>query len=187
MCLDILRNPSAAIINAKRSKDSRKAWVVLIEASLIFVLSAAVTVLKQAGIDQLNYAAVGLSLGTIFLFMIVLGIIFGYIITLIATTLGGTGRYNEGLTVISYSLVPISAAALVSSVLSIAPVGAAFAIVAVALGLAASMSILYRSTKEMFKTDMITAFVAVSVLILVVILTSSTSFGFASLTNLLSA
>lgn len=165
MCWDILTNPGSALEKAKKSKNRQKAWIALIEASILFGLTAAVisfSVFNDALISASAFA------GTLVL-SIVVGIILGWIISITTTTLGGKGTFQEGLVAISYSILFFGCGFFVASILSLLPIiGQAIGAVVLLATAAVGMASLYRGIKEMFRTDMITAFVVVSIIILAV-------------------
>jgi len=184
MCIDILRNPAGAIVKAKKSRNMNKTLLALIEASVLLAIASAIVVIKTGAYSQLAYTIALASAVTIFVMVLVLSLIMGYVLKIIATTLGSTGRYYDGLTVFAYSLIPMSASIFLGAIFALVPGGAIISVIALALGFASGLSLLYRGVKEMFKTDMVTAFVAVSVLILVIFIAASGSLGLTALTRL---
>lgn len=158
MCIDILRNPGKAFTQAKKKKNLGKSLLILIESSVLFALAALVIALSLGQAMLALGAAV-----SVFVIVFVFGIVFSYVVQIAAVTLGGKGRYFEGLTVVSYSLAPMSAGIFIASLLFVIPfvgiVGALVMAVLFALGLAA----LYRGIKDMFSVDLITSLIVVSV------------------------
>ncbi|MCX6815572.1 MAG: YIP1 family protein [Candidatus Aenigmarchaeota archaeon] len=183
MCLDILKNPVSALEKAKKSKNTNKSIIVLAESAILFALTSIVAIMKGTGFAPASYSLVAVSAIIIFLVILIFSMIIGYAMKIIVNILGGKGGYYEGLTAISYSLMPVSVAVFVSSLLSLVTGGPIIGIIVLIIGFASGISLLYRSIKELFKTDMLTAFIAVSVLILVLFVASSISFGL-SLFNL---
>jgi hypothetical protein len=86
------------------------------------------------------------------------------------TTLGGRGEYFEGVTAVAYTSLPISVGIVIAAIISAVATGSAaiagaiinFVVLAFfgVLGLA----IMYRSVRELFRTDMITALIGVAVI-----------------------
>lgn len=180
MCIDVIRSPVSAVLAAKKRKNMSKTWLTLFEASALFGLASAVFVLRS------NPAAVSLaavSALSVLAVILLLSILLGFVLRIIVSNLGGKGKYYESLTSISYALAPISVASFVGSLLGVLPGGVILSSVALALGFASGISILYRSIKELFATDLITALVAVSIVIIVLFVTASASFGLATLTR----
>ncbi len=184
MCIDVFRDPEKALNNAKRRRSMNRTWLATAEASALMALASALVVVRTAYFGPLAWQLAAVSALSIFVVMFILSIILGYIIRIIVTTLGGTGKYFEGLTVVSYALLPISAGLFVASLLALVPAGIVISALATAVGFAYGLSILYRGIKELFKTDMITAFVAVSILIIVLLAAASVTLGFTALTRL---
>jgi hypothetical protein len=163
-----------------------KTWLVLVESSVWFALAAALVVVRTLGSfgasAGLQIAAV--SALSVFAVTLIISIILGFILKIIVTTLGGAGKYFEGLTVVAYALLPMAASLFVASIFALVPAGIVISAIAVALGFACGLSMLYRGIKELFRTDMVTALVAVSILIIVLLIAASVSMGFAALTRL---
>ncbi len=184
MCIDILKNPVAAVMKAKK-KNMGKTAVTLIESCILFGLTAAIVIMQTGGLSQTAVFLAAVSFTYLFVLVLVASIVFGYVLKIIATTLGGSGKYYEGLTVVAYTLVPISAAMFVASILSFLPVvGVLLNIIVLSVGFALGVSLLYRSIKELFRTDMVVALVAVSVLVIVLFIAATVSFGLSTLTQL---
>ncbi len=173
MCIEIFRNPGKAFGEAaKRRKMSRTA-LVLLESALMTAVAMAIITSRVALAPW------------VFALVIAIGIIGGYVIKIVSTTLGARGGFFEGMTAISYAFAPLSAALLLIAVLALLPVfGVLIGIVASVILFAFGLSVLYRGVKEMFRTDMITALVAVSILALAFVIALQFSF---SLNLLLSA
>ena len=164
MCID----PVKAIARAKKEKNMAKTVGALIAVS--FLISAA-SVLWIGKI--FSFGTVALMFGiSAFLIVFVAVIVFGYLIQLAATILGGKGKYFEGLTSMTYAMVPLSAGVFISALLSFLPYTGIINALILAVSATAGISILYRSIKDFFSTDMITAFVVVSVFMVSVLFTA---------------
>jgi hypothetical protein len=184
MCIEILKNPVAAIIRAKK-KNTKETWTALVCASVLFAIATGVAVLRSGGFSQVALPIAAVTMVSVFVVVLIISIVLGYILKIIVTTLGGSGKYHEGLTIISYSILPISAALLVAVILTMVPaVGVLLSVIVLAAGFATGLSLLYRGIKELFKTDMVVALIAVSVLILVLFVSLSASFGLSTLMQL---
>jgi hypothetical protein len=181
MCIAILKNPVAAIVAAKK-KNMNRTWLVTIETAVIFALAAVALLLLNFGFASPLSGA--LSAASVFAFIFVASLLLGFMIKIIVTTLGGRGGYYEGLTCISYTLLPISIALLISSLVSVLPGGILLSAISIAIGFAQGVSMFYRSVKELFATDMITALVAVSILIVVLFAAAYVSFGLTTLARI---
>jgi hypothetical protein len=184
MCIDIFRDPAKALAKAKSSKSTNKTWLALLEASILLALAAALTVGRAGSFSQAAVQVGVMSAVSVFITVLIISVILGYILKIIVTTLGGSGKYFEGLTVVSYAILPISAGLFAAAVFALAQPGIAISALATAVGFAYGLSILYRGIKELFRTDMVTALVAVSILIIVLFAAASVTMGFAALTKL---
>ncbi|MFH0949352.1 MAG: YIP1 family protein [Candidatus Aenigmatarchaeota archaeon] len=168
MCLDVFRHPVNALAAAKKSRNMNSTIKTLLCVSALFGIAAALITYKIFPIPPVA-AMAGIG---IFVFSLVCMLFSGLVIQIISNTLGGKGEYYEGLTAITYSHAPISLGVLITSIFLFVPIiGIAIGIIAISLSLAYGISMLYRGIKELFKTDMIVSFVAVSVFIIVMILT----------------
>ncbi len=160
MCLDIIRNPSKALADAKKKNSMGKTLTVLLEASILMGLAAGVLAAKAGLFDTTLVLS---SIIAVFLASVIGILLFGLIIYITATTLGGRGKYFEGLTSTAYALLPISAGMFIISLLAWVPFALGLQIIVLAVTLALGISILHRGIKELYKTDMVTSFVTVSI------------------------
>jgi Yip1 domain len=150
MCLNIFTDPGKAFAQAAKRKSMPRTIGTLVVGSAI--ASAALTIMS-----------LNISLAPwIFALVIGMGIITGFVVKVIANALGTKGGFYEGLTAIAYSTVPIATGIFLMAALNRLPVaglilGYIVAMVMFGLGFA----VLYRGIRDLFKTDMITAFVIV--------------------------
>jgi hypothetical protein len=163
MCFDVLKNPVKAIEDAKKTRTMNKTIGLTIATSIVFGLAAVITIAKSATFT-LTLGAV--SFVAVFLLMLVFSLLFGFIIQIVAVTLGGKGEYYEGLTSVTYTLWPISIGFIIAAIIALIPYAIIISAIVFAILFAMGASILYRSIKELFKTDMITSLVAVSIVLL---------------------
>jgi hypothetical protein len=120
-----------------------------------------------------------------FVFGILASVFLGFVLKQLMGALGGNGDYFEGLTVFSYMIFPLSVGLLISSVFSRIPIlGGLLIFVTIVITAAMSLGLLFRSVKELFKVDMITAWIGISLLILVMVLAMWITAGFTIGTNL---
>ena len=166
-----LSRPAEAILESKKRRSTGKTFVYLILSSVLIALAAAIATAKATLLlGAVGTASVVIAIG-VFLLVLVGGLIVGWLIQLIATTLGGKGRYYEGLTSVTNSLIVPAIGAVAAAILSYVPyIGLPLVFLVLAITLSIGVASLYRSVKELFSTDMITAFVVVSVLTLALIL-----------------
>ena len=179
MCLDAIRSPVSALVGAKK-KDMKKTWMVLAEGSAFFGFAAMFVFIMR---NQSWLPAVASAL-TVFLTVFVIAIVLGYMLKIIATTLGGKGGFYHGVTCIAYPLAPMGLAMLVAAVASPFPGGVVVSSLALAIGFSMGISMLYRAVRELFAVDMVTSLVALSILIIVLFIASSVSTGLSTIANL---
>ncbi len=166
MCLDALKNPVAAITKAKK-KGISHAIKLMLSASLVITLALLILAIRMVPVT--NVIVLLASVLTIFIFAVLSITLISLAVCLSATTLGGRGGYYEGLFSVSLSSLIMSVGILLAAMLLFVPYGMAVAIVIMMPITAVGFAVLYRSIKEMFRTDMITAFVTVSVSMLAII------------------
>jgi hypothetical protein len=166
MCFDILLSPLNAISNAKQKKDVNRTIITLLQVAVIF---AAAAFSMTAGTTQ-NIALLAGSLLGAFSFFVIFAVILGWTVHVAAVNLGGKGSYYEGLTAITYSLLPFSVGMLIVALLGYIPaIGRLLGSLAVFPTIAATLSLLYRSVKELYRTDMVVSLVTVSVMLTAVL------------------
>lgn len=178
MCLNILRNPTKAIMDAKKRNSGKKALVVLIENSVIFAIAAGLLVAKT-GFPLLVGSVI-----TGFLMALIGMVLLGLVLHITTTTLGGKGKHHEGLTAVAYAFTPFSVGLLVISLLAWIPFTIGVQIVVLALAFALGISVLYRGIKELYRTDMLTSFVSISIAILAILISIYLSAGLALMSRL---
>ena len=171
--LDLFRDPARAIGGAKRKKDIWITVGLLVIVSTLIGLSCLIIgrwLLPLADLEGAAIAASGPtlmgSMGIVCLLAVFSGGLFlGYLVRTVFRTLCGKGGYFEGLTAVTYSMVGPSVGLLLAFIaagdvmigLFIGPVILA---VTVVLGVAT----FFRALKELFGTDLMTAFVGTVVL-----------------------
>lgn len=179
MCIDIIKSPVSAFAAAKKKQAINKTLNTLAESSVLFALSA---VLLGARASALSVGVAGIA-AFIFLLSFLAAMLIGWVIDIVATILGGKGSYFDGLTTVSYSSLFLSGGIFVASILSFLPVaGLVLGIIAMLPAFAAAFACFYRGVREMYKTDMITAFVTVSItsLTLITVIQLFVFFGMAN-------
>ena len=166
-----LRNPSEAILESKKKKSIGKTIGYLALSAVLLAIAAAISSAKTGLLlGMIGTGPLILAVG-VFLLVLVGAFVVGWIVALVATILGGKGDQYEGLTSVANALVVPSIGALVAVLVSFIPyVGVPLLFLVLAISISVGLASLYRSVKELFSTDMITAFVVVSVLSLALIL-----------------
>lgn len=182
--MKILTQPEKAIAEAKKEKDLTKSIGMLVASAILLAIATLVGVSPVPAMANLGVAS---ALG-VFLLVLVGGLFLGWIVKTAMTTLGGQGKYFEGLTVVAYSCLPISIGVLIAAISSIAgSIGIVISFVALAFFGVLGIAIMYRGIKDLFKTDMVTALVGVSVIYLAIIIAiyGSTAWGLKGLVTAL--
>lgn len=177
MCLDILKDPAKALVAARKKGDMKKTVIALVESSVIFAV-ASVIITSGAGVSSdIIFASMFLVFVTVWVVTFLLGLI----IHITAYTLTSKGKYYDGLTPVAYGMLHISVGFVAAAVLSLFPFSTGVQIIVLALMLASGISTIYRGIKELYRTDMVTALVVVSIATLVIFMAVYASMGLAIL------
>lgn len=180
MCIDYLKNPNEAVEEIAGKEMLEGSVGILALASVIFAVDGIIgiemlrdmaltvqgpeVVLSLLKLGQLNLAV------ELFAAVLVGGLFFGWITKLIMNLLGAEGSYFDGLTTIAYPVLAVSVGILLAMLFSYIPlIGTVLSFIAVAVFFTIGYASLYRFAKELFDTDMITAFVGISVLMAIVV------------------
>jgi hypothetical protein len=164
MSMELLTNPEKAIKHAKKKKDIHYTTKVLAVKSFLISVAMLFLVFKDSYASATPLMVLSLGMSTFF-FVILMAIIFSWAIQLIANTLGGKGKYFEALTSITYALAAPSLGILLASLLTIVPQSWPVSFIILVPAFALGIATLYRSIRELFKIDMVTTFVTVSITI----------------------
>jgi len=170
MLLEVVKYPAKALAGAKKKGEQHTIKLLLIN-SLLIAAAFGLFLVRFSSLSTTfaNIALIAASTG--FLLSIILSVFFAYILQIVVNTLGGNGKYMDGLAAMVYSLTALALGLFVSSLLLFIPsLGPVIALLILSVTSALSMATLYRAIKELFRTDMIVAFVSVSVLILSVVI-----------------
>jgi hypothetical protein len=175
-----LLNPIEAIKKAEEEQKLGHSVVILLVASILLGITVAIGFMRVLSFIPImeempfgGFSALGAGIAALGVFLIVFigGLFLGWVLKLTFTILGGDGGYFEGLTVISYSLLPLSVGTVIFSVFTYVPIiGGIVSFAAIAVFSAIAYATLYRASKELFHTDMITAFIGVSVIAAIMII-----------------
>jgi hypothetical protein len=162
--INLIKNPSAAILKAKRAKSYSTTLMVLVIEWLLIGIAAAIIPANLGTMGAFVGAVLG---GVLFITGIICVGFFAFLLQLVMRTLGGKGNYLHGLTAITYTMFPLSLGIFILAILSLIPIlGIFLGFIAMSMLAVMSMAILYRSVKELFSVDMITALIGISVLML---------------------
>jgi hypothetical protein len=102
--------------------------------------------------------------------VVLISIIFSFVVGISAVIMTERGKYISGLAAVAHAFAPVSVGFLLMAIISLLPyagvlLGGIVMIPFIAMGL----SMLYKSVKEIYKTDMVTALIVVSVAMLTMI------------------
>ena len=153
---ELLLNPIEAINRVKRKKDvDRIGSLFIIEWFLIGLANIVV----YWNLGYLTMFSLGL---TVFLAGIPLILFFAFLLQIIMTTLGGDGNYYRALSAIVLGTFALSIGILVSSPFFYVPkVGFLFGLFILTIAGVLSLATFYRSVKELFNVDIITAWIGI--------------------------
>lgn len=171
----------------KKSKELGKSVTTLLVAAVILTIAVAIswwavnTAATTAGLGALSALKgaqpVNLLVG-VFLSVFLGGLFLGWILAEVMRVLGGKGSLHEGVTVLSFSALPVAIGTLLAVLVSHVPYAlmgatAAFTVLQViALVLYSAFAAMgfagvYRGTKDLFHVSDVTAFVGLGLLVLV--------------------
>ena len=188
--MSLFTNPAEAIMQAKATRSMGTAILLLLIVSVLLAISAGVTTaVRTSSYSSYGYGsyyrpqteAGGIVISAFVTFMGVFlgGLFLGYLTSVAMKTLSGTGGFFEGVASIAYSIFVPGITLFVAGLLSLGGAASrdATAMSAVTLlgavlilwGAILGFATLYRSLKELFSTDMITAYVGAGVLTLGVV------------------
>jgi hypothetical protein len=167
-------NPIKCIERMRKKRDYSKPLAYLAVAAVLLGLSAVLgfNVLQgtmgNLAIPSYGYAAVGLGVALI---VFAVGIFISWVFSLGMSMLGGKGKFYEGLVSIAYPLKLLSMGIFISALASYAGgIGGVISFLALSVFGILAYTSLFRATREMFRVDMITAFIGVSTLFVILML-----------------
>jgi hypothetical protein len=160
-------NPVAMLAKAKKKQDITSSVLVLFSASVIFGVAGALGLSGMRLLTALTGTNLALVALSVFTLVFVTGLFFGWILQTVAAIIGTkNSSFFSGLTSVAYSLLYLSIGFLLSAIFGFIPnvmgvMVSSFASLVVfgAIG----YSTLLRAVRELFETDLLTAFVIVSV------------------------
>lgn len=161
MFKEFFTTPQIAIAKAKKKKDINYTLKILLIEWVLF--SVGMFIISSVLLNVVSGAMLGIS---VFIIGAFTTLFIGWLIKVVMVTLGGKGKYFEGLTTCTLGMFPISIGFLVSVIISYIPlVGFILAFIALACFSALGIAMFYRGLKEMFGTDLITAWIGIAILV----------------------
>lgn len=177
-------DPVKCVQEARKHKDMGRSLLILAIASVLFAVSLGLGLNRLGSVLPSNIpmtATRGVGVAILGFSIFFLGGLFlGWLTKLTFHILGGKGHYYKGLSTVVYSLKYISVGILLAVLLSYIPfLGGLLAFLSVSTFGVISYATLYRAARELFGVDMITAFVGISVIFAVIMLSfyGSVAFG----------
>lgn len=182
MCLEYFKNPNQFVEKVKEGNMTEKSVGVLAIASALFSVNTviAVHILKSmhveiTAIEIVNYVlALGYEPMALLAFITVFlgGMFFSWVFQKVMNSLGAEGGFYEGVSSIAYPILLVSIGALITLAASFLPTyaGNLVGFVAIALTFSVAYASWFNFTKQLFETDMITAFIGISVTMAIVVL-----------------
>ncbi len=158
---------SPRAINMLKKHNLHVAVKLLVVSSLIFALGTSIIFSKimitSGSFSGTAFAGIAL---TVFSLLTLLGLGMGLVLEFIAANLGGKGKYYESLASVAVFIAAPSLGIFVASLLFFVPfVGVLLGPFIMALTFGIGLSSFYKAIKELFRVDMVTSFVTVSVFI----------------------
>jgi hypothetical protein len=160
---EIFLSPVSAIKKAKKEKNLNKSLTILFVDWVLFALSALILSRNLASsIPTISPLFFGLF---VFFLGYLASLLLGLIIQIIFTILGGKGGYFESITPLSYCELPLSLGVFLAGLFSlVALAGLLISLIILSILVAMSIAIFYRGIKEMFKVDLITAWIGIGLI-----------------------
>jgi len=167
--MKLFTKPGEAFKGIKKVKGSGRAIGILAIAAIIFAIVGVIgaTALYKIVPELPMAAGAGAGIAAVVTFLVIFigGLFFAWLLQTTMNTLGCKGNYNSGLVPVAYPLLILSVSNLISAVLNYVPViGGVLAFLVTIILTVMAFALTYRAIKEMFATDMITAFIGLLVL-----------------------
>ena len=164
MCWDlmklILTKPVSAIQKSRNPKGMMTTIEILLSAWALIGLSAFVATSSLPIQMRIGGALIVFALGT------AATAFYAFLLQLVATNLGGKGRYYHALTALTFSKFSVAVGLLLASVLlSLGSFGVLLAVIAALVFIVNGISILFRTVKDYFGFDIITAWLTIGILV----------------------
>ena len=157
----LISDPPSAISRSKNPNDMIDTIEILLAAWGMIGLGILIAFGGASATFGIGLALLVFSLG-------VAGTIFyGWLLHIVMGNLGGKGKFYHGLTALTYAKFPIAFGVLVACILwHLPPLGMFLSLIVLIIFSLMGLSTLYRSVKDFFAVDMITAWIGISIIIL---------------------
>ena len=167
--LRLFTRPGDIVKEIKKKKSIGNSIGVLALAGVLFAIAAVLGTTKLISFvpgNELLTGLGGMGLGiaavSAFLMVFIGGLFIGWILKLAMSTLGTKGGYFEGLSSVAYPLMILAVSNLGSVIVTYIPyIGGLLAFLITIILTVMAFALTYRLIKELFVTDMVTAFLGV--------------------------
>jgi len=161
--MKLITKPGDALKAMKKEKNLNKSIGILAIAGILFGISVLISGTSLANlVPQVQTWMTGTYWAALitFLFVFVGGLFLGWLVKIVMTTLGCKGTYFEGLTSIAYPAFMLSVAGIISALVNYIPyIGSILAFLVTVILACVAFALTYRTIKELFGTDVVTAFI----------------------------
>lgn len=169
--LNLFIKPGDMVKGIKKRKSLGNSMGILALAGVLFAIAAVVGATKLVSfipgkeiLAGLGGMGLGVAAVAAFLIVFIGGLFLGWLLQITMNTLGTKGDYFAGVTSIAYPLLLLSVANLVSVIVTYVPYfGSLLAFLVTIILSAMAFALTYRLIKDLFATDMITAFIGLLV------------------------
>jgi len=159
----LITKPGDALKAMKKEKNLNKSIGILAIAGILFGISVLISGTSLANlVPQMQAWMTGTYLAALitFLFVFIGGLFLGWLLKITMTTLGTKGNYFSGLTAVAYPAFILSVAGIISALVSYIPyIGSVLAFFVTVILACIAFSLTYRTIKDLFATDVVTAFI----------------------------
>ncbi len=156
--LQLITNIETAVRDTKKKKNLSEIISIQIVSSLLIALSVFLIGVKIGKITEFFYTGI-----TVFILLFTGMFVAAYFIEIIMDVLVGKGSYTNALIATVYSMVSPSVGMIIAGLLLFIPYSSVFSVLILIYTIAMGNATFFRMIKELYKTDYITVFVAVSV------------------------
>lgn len=183
---EMIKSPHKSLQKTKKNINHNKAFMNITIASVVagFGMLLLFSSSLLAGMWTVPVFA-GISA---FVTVLLIGILMSFVVGISAVIMTEKGKYLSGFSVMAHTIAPLSVGFLAMAAVMIVPVvGTILATIVLLPFLAIGISMMYKSVKEIYKTDMVTALVIVAVSVLTILATAMfTGVGAAGLNPMMS-
>jgi len=167
----LLTSPAEAIANAKKKISAFNTIGILVLDAIVFAAAAGIAIWQLGNLLPLGTLLggtetfVAIVTVVVFVLVILLSLFGGWLVKTAVTTLGGKGKYLDGLTTVAYSgLSPAIGFLITAIVFKLGIAGTIITAIVLPSAIVLGLATFYRSVKEFFSADLLVALIATSIL-----------------------